>query len=123
MPLFPLLGANHHIILLHMAKCFIWLEEKKERINEFYIGYMINPSLHVNKAFRYQVEKCLNTTFGELTQYFIKATLSKNNTRVLALLMFHDTRGENPDTSFRVLICVSYTIIKNYVCIDYLAYQ
>ena len=123
MPLFPLLGANHHIILLHMAKCFIWLEEKKERINEFYIGYMINPNMDNKKSFKEQVTKSMKTIFGAITQPYLRTTLAKNNTRVLALLMFHDTRGENPDTSFRVLICVSYTIIKNYVCIDYLAYQ
>ena len=50
---------------------------------------MINPSLHVNKAFKDQVEKCTNTTFGELTQSFIRATLSKNNKIVLSLIMFH----------------------------------
>ena len=38
---------------------------------------MINPSLHVNKALKEQVEKCMNTTFGELTQTFIKITLFK----------------------------------------------
>ena len=63
----------------------------------------------------------MNTTFGELTQPFIKATLSKNNTIVLELIMFHETRGEKPKNNFRVLSCVIYTIIKNYVCIDYLA--
>ena len=60
-----------------MDKRFISLEEIGESIHEFEIVYMINPSLNVNKAFRYQVEKCMNTKFGELTQYFIKATLSK----------------------------------------------
>ena len=38
---------------------------------------MINPSLNVNKAFIEQVEKCMHTIFGEITQYFIKATLEK----------------------------------------------
>ena len=60
----------------------------KKRINELEIGYNINPGFHINKAFRYQVEKCMNTTYGELTQPFIKATLSKNNTSVLTLIMF-----------------------------------
>ena len=63
------------------------------------------------------------TIFGEITQLFIKATLEKNNTSVLALIMFHETRADNPRKSFRVLNCVIYTVIKNYVCIDYLAYQ
>ena len=70
----PLLGANHHLPLLHMDKCFIWIEEAGERINEFDVGYMINPSFCVNKAFRDQIEKCINTTFGSLTQPFSKTT-------------------------------------------------
>ena len=84
---------------------------------------MINPNLHVNKAFRYQVEKCMNTTFGALTQPLIKSTLYKNNSSVLALLMFCETRGLNPKKTFSVLSCVIYTIIGNYVCIDHLALQ
>ena len=77
MIILPFLEANNCLLLLYMAKIFIWLEETGERMSEFEIGYMINPSLHVNKAFRYQVEKCQKTTFGALTQPFIKTTLSK----------------------------------------------
>ena len=40
---------------------------------------------------------------------------------MLALIMFYETWGDNPKESFRVLRCVIYSIIKNYVCIDYLA--
>ena len=69
--------SNNCLQLLHMAKRFIWLEETGERINEFYIGYMINTNLYVNKAFRDQVEKCMNTTFGALAQPFINTTFSK----------------------------------------------
>ena len=75
-----------------MDKRFIWLNEKK-CINEFEIGYMINPSLHINKALRDQIEKFMNTTFGELTLSFIKATFPKDNTSVLELIIFHDTRA------------------------------
>ena len=52
------------------------------------IGYMINLGLNVNKAFRHQVEKCIYTTFGEITQPFNKTTISKNKTSVLALIFF-----------------------------------
>ena len=52
MPMQSLLGAYHRLPLLHMAKSYIWLEETKERINEFSIGYMINPNLNINKAFK-----------------------------------------------------------------------
>ena len=37
--------------------------------------------------------------------------------------MFHDTMLINPLKYFRVLRCVSYTIIDHYVCIDYPACQ
>ena len=86
----PLLGVDHRLQLLYMAKRFIWLEETGKLINEFEIGYSINPGLHVNKAFRDQVEKCINTKFGALTQTLIKSILSKNNTRVLELIKFHE---------------------------------
>ena len=79
-----------------MAKRFIWINETKKLINEFTIGYMINPGLNVNKAFREKVGKCMYTKFGEITQLFIKATLAKNNTSVLALIMVYETRQDNP---------------------------
>ena len=55
------------------------------------------------------------TTFSEITKTFIKATSAENNASVLAL------RADNTKKYFRVSSCVIYTIIKNYVCIDYLA--
>ena len=84
---------------------------------------MINPDFHVNKAFKEQVDECTNNTFGALTQPFIKNTILKNNASVLALLMFHEKRVLKPEKYFRVSSCVIYTIIDNYVCIDYLAFQ
>ena len=123
MTMLSLLGANHLLPSFHMDKCLIWLNKTRQHINEFTIGYMIDSGLNVNKAFREQVEKCMYTIFVEITQPFIKATSAKNNTSVLALIMFYDTRADNTKKSFRVLICVIYTIIKNYVCIDYLAFQ
>ena len=47
-----LLGASHRLPLFHMAKHFICNNETEQRINDFTIGYMINPGLNVNKAFR-----------------------------------------------------------------------
>ena len=82
---------------------------------------MINPSLNVKKTFKEQVEKCMYTTFGEIIQPFIRATLSKNNTHVLALIMSYETRGDNPKIYFIVLSCVVYSILENCVYIDYLA--
>ena len=57
MPMLSLLGGNHRLALFHTANRFIWLNETKQRINEFTIGYMINPRLNVNKSFREQVEE------------------------------------------------------------------
>ena len=84
---------------------------------------MINPGFNVNKAFRDQVEKCMYTKLGEITQPFTKATLSKNSTSVLALIMFYDTGAKNPKKYIMVLSFFIYTIIKIYFCIDYLACQ
>ena len=52
MSMLPLLGANHRLLSLHMAKRFICLEEKGEGINEFAIEYMISTSFHVSIAFK-----------------------------------------------------------------------
>ena len=37
--------------------------------------------------------------------------------------MFDETRVDNPKKYFRVLSCVIYNIINNYICINYLACQ
>ena len=74
-----------------MAKSYIWPEDTKERINKFPIEYMINPTLNIKKSLIEQVNKCMKNTFGAITQPNIRTILSKNNTRVLALLMFYET--------------------------------
>ena len=71
-----------------MAKRFIQLNQTTEHIDEVTIEYMINPGLYDNKAFKEQVEKCIYTTFDEITQPFIKAALAKNSTSMLALIIF-----------------------------------
>ena len=100
---------------------FYLLNETKQCINELTIGYMINPELNVNKAFIEQVETCMYTTFDEITQPFIKATLAKKNTSLLELILFYETRSDNHEKIYRCLNCVIFTMIKNYVCIYYLA--
>ena len=52
MPMLSLLLENHLPPLFHMAKRLIWINETEKRINEFKIGYMINPGLNINKTFR-----------------------------------------------------------------------
>ena len=56
-----LLGTNCRRPLLHMSKSYILLKEKNQCINEFSIGYMMNPNLNTNKSFRDQVKVCLKT--------------------------------------------------------------
>ena len=53
---------------------------------------MINPTFNINKALREQGTKFTNTTFGAITKPHIITILEKNNTRVLELLMFFETR-------------------------------
>ena len=71
------LEKNHLLPLCHMANRFISLEETKQRINEFSIGYMINPKMNINKAFREQVHTCINNTFGPIPQPYIRSTIEK----------------------------------------------
>ena len=53
----------------------------------------------------------------------IKDCLSKKNTRVMALIIFYENNGEDPKKLYKVLSCVVYSIIENYVCIDYILCQ
>ena len=59
-----------------MAKKYLAWKTKKN-INELDIGYMINPNLHINIAFKEQVIICMNNTFGATTQPFIKNKMTK----------------------------------------------
>ena len=83
-----LLAANHRLPLFNIADFFIWINETKQLINEFTIGYIINPGLNVNKSLRDQVENFNYTTFCEIKQPFIKATIANKNTGVLAFISF-----------------------------------
>ena len=51
-PILSLLGDNHRLLVLHMAKTFICIKETSDRIDEFEIGYMINTTFHVNKSLK-----------------------------------------------------------------------
>ena len=67
---------------------------------------MNNSTLNVNKAFKDQVEKSMNNTFGNSTQPFIKDVITNNNTCVLALIMFHETRTHKVKEIFQnVKLC------------------
>ena len=49
--------------------------------------------------------------------------LRKKKPCVLELIMFHETRHTKEGKYFRFLSFVIYTIIDNFVCIDYLDFQ
>ena len=66
-----MLGVNHCLPPSHMSKGFVYLHNAKELIKEFAIDYMVHPTFHANKAFKEQVEKYMNDTFGTSTQPFI----------------------------------------------------
>ena len=83
-----------------MAKSFFWLEETKECINKFSIGYMINPKFNINKSFREQMDKYMNTTFGPITQPCIRATLAKNKSVSIINVLWDK---KNPKKAFKVL--------------------
>ena len=66
-----LLGANHCLPLSHMDKIHICIEETNQRINKFSLGYIMNPNLSINKAFKEQVKICIKTKFGTITQQYL----------------------------------------------------
>ena len=52
-----LLGTNNCLPLSHKAKSYIFFEETNERMNDFSIGYTMNPNLCIKKAFKEQLTK------------------------------------------------------------------
>ena len=115
-----MLGTNCRMPLLPMSKSYICHEDTNQRINEFSIGYMMNPTLYGNRAFKDQVKLFFKHTFGPYTNSHINKTLQKKNTIVLALVIFYESGKTIIRKLFRLLSCVIYTIIDKYVCIDYL---
>ena len=67
-------------------------------IHQFSIGYMIKPSLHFNKIFRTQVDKCLGCPFSVRTMKTIKTFLMKKNTSVMALILIYENNNKETKT-------------------------
>ena len=44
--------VNHRQPILNISKGMVHLYSSDDRMNQFSIGYITNPSLHVNKVFR-----------------------------------------------------------------------
>ena len=107
-----LLDTNHIMPLSHMDNIYILIEETNQRINEFYIGYMMNPNLSINKACKEQVKIFMKNIFGTTTQQHISKILLKPNTIVLALVMFYDTRKKSIENFQSVELCNIYNYKK-----------
>ena len=103
-----------------MSKIMVHFYYIDYSINQFSIGHMINPSLHFNKVFREKIEIFLSDTFHEKTMENIKDCLRKKNTFVMALRICYENNGVKPKRVYRVLSCVLYYLIDNYVFIDYI---
>ena len=101
----------------------VYKNSTKKHTNQFSIGYMVSPTLNGNKVFRYRVEKCFKDFFYSSTMSGIKNVSKKDNTCVIAIVMFYENRKMDPMKVIRGLICVVYSVIDNYVCIDYLGCQ
>ena len=119
-PLLKLLGVNHHQPLLHMSIMLAYLYTPDKRFNQFSIGYMIKPTLHVNRVLRQQVEKCLRATFNQNTMVGIQNVMRKKDTCVIELIMFYDSKTKNLIKVYRVLSFVLYSVINIYVFIEYI---
>ena len=70
-----------------MSKRMLQMYATGEQIYQFVIGYMINPSLQVNKVFRKKVQKCLNYEFHEETMVPIRDFMKNKNKCVIALII------------------------------------
>ena len=60
----PIVGVNHCPPISHLSKRMVHIYTTGKTINQFEIGYMINPSLNFKNAFRTQVEKCFGDYFS-----------------------------------------------------------
>ena len=67
----------------YVQKLFVYINTTEKLIKQFKIGYMINPTLNVNKVFRYQVEKWVKEKFHQSTMKGKKMIKEK---RIYALL-------------------------------------
>ena len=55
-PLMPIVGVNHRLPILYMSKIMVHIYTTDKTVHQFSIDYMINPSLHINKMIKTQVE-------------------------------------------------------------------
>ena len=119
----PIVRVNHRLPILYMSKRMVHIYTAENTVHQLAIGYMINPSLHINKMFKTQVEKCLGCSFSIETMHTIKKFPMKKNTSVMVLIIIYETVGMSIKSVYIVLSCVVYTLIGNYGCTGYLPCQ
>ena len=78
MPMLYLLGENHHLPLFHMAKHLFWINETKNlrkslKLDIWLIQNWILKSIQITSDFY------MKTTYGAITQPFIRATMLKKH--------------------------------------------
>ena len=66
-PLFTFLGVNNLQPILHMSERLVYIYTTEKQINKFAIGYMINPSLHVNELFIDKIENTEESHFIQIS--------------------------------------------------------
>ena len=71
-PLIPIVGVNHRLPILHISNRMIYIYSTEKTVHQFSIGYMINPSIHINKIFKTKIEKLLGCYFFIETMQTIK---------------------------------------------------
>ena len=80
------------------------MNSTEKQDNKFLIGYMVNPTLNVNKVFRYQVEKFLTYIFHRSTMSGIRNDIKKLFVRYCTI-NFYENRTTITMKVFRVLSC------------------
>ena len=88
--------VNHCQPIIQITKRIVYLQTTYEQRNQFAIGYMINPSIHINKVTRKQVVKFLRATFHENITEAIRYVIKNKDTCVFVLIMFYESKGKKP---------------------------
>ena len=94
-----------------MPKNFVYINSVEKHINPIAIGYMDNPTINDDKVLREIFDKCPKEKFHPSTISGIRNVIKNNNTCVIAIVMFYESRGTNIEKVFMVLRCVLYSVI------------
>ena len=91
----PIVGLNRCLPILHMSTILVHCYTTCKIINQFPIGYMINPSLKFNNAFRTQHEKFLVVSFSIRKMKAVNNCLMKKSACVMAIIVIYENKGGN----------------------------